>query len=507
MKLRKLIRLQFTIVAVIVGLGVTAIVNAGRNSSGSYSLPSGNPVVSGTTISSTVHNATMSDVATELTDSLSRSNKGAMLGNLELVAGADLPASPALTWDGDEDTGFYRIGANNIGVAANGAKVVDVGTAGIGITGTLSTTGAATLASVSTGALSASATISAADGSAAAPSVTFTSDTDTGLYRVAADTLGVAIAGAKVGAVTSTSTILPGMATAPGGRLTLTTAVPVTQSDVTGATTLYYTPYLDNTIALYDGTNWVQQTFSEMSQATTDNTKSPAACAANSNYDVFVWNDSGTMRATRGPAWTSSTARGTGAGTTELERLGGRYVNKVAITNGPAAQRGLYVGTVRANASSQLNDAVAHRGVWNNYNRVTRNLVAVDATANWTYNTAAWRQANNAAANAVVYTTGLDEGAFFAQVTGIMQHSSAGGTAYVAIGYDSTTVYGANTSGLMQAHAATYAASAVATAVGSVGLGYHTLYWLEYGGGATTTFLGTVAGPLARAGIVAHLNM
>ena len=32
----------------------------------------------------------------------------------------------------------------------------------------------------------------------------------------------------------------------------------------------------------------------ELSQALSDTTKSPAAAAANSLYDVFVWNDSGT---------------------------------------------------------------------------------------------------------------------------------------------------------------------------------------------------------------------
>jgi hypothetical protein len=40
-----------------------------RNGSGVYSLPSGNPVVTGTTISSSVHNTTMSDIATTLTAS------------------------------------------------------------------------------------------------------------------------------------------------------------------------------------------------------------------------------------------------------------------------------------------------------------------------------------------------------------------------------------------------------------------------------------------------------
>lgn len=41
-----------------------------RNGTGSYSLPAGNPVVTGTVISSTTHNNTMSDVATALTNSI-----------------------------------------------------------------------------------------------------------------------------------------------------------------------------------------------------------------------------------------------------------------------------------------------------------------------------------------------------------------------------------------------------------------------------------------------------
>ena len=161
------------------------------------------------------------------------------------------------------------------------------------------------------------------------------------------------------------------------GRLTLTTAVPMPSSDVTGATTVYFTPYKGNVVQLYDGTTWLPYIFAELSQLTTDATKSPAAVAVSSNYDVFVWNDSGTLRATRGPAWSGDKERGNGAGTTELGMLEGRYVNNVAITNGPAAQRGLYVGTIRSNASSQIEDSDSNRMVWNFYNRIPRNMFRV----------------------------------------------------------------------------------------------------------------------------------
>ena len=188
MKIRKLLKLQFVIVAVIVGLGVTVIVNASRNSSGTYSLPSGNPVVSGTTISSTVHNSTMSDIATEITDSLSRSGKGPMLANLELVAGNDTCASPALTWSGDTDSGLARTAANDFSACVNGAEVLGINATGLAVTGT---------------------TLSG-DGTVSLPGIGFSGDTDNGLYRIGANNVGMSIAGTKMVDFSSTTTTFTG---------------------------------------------------------------------------------------------------------------------------------------------------------------------------------------------------------------------------------------------------------------------------------------------------------
>lgn len=47
---------------------------------------------------------------------------------------------PAWSFVSDPDSGIYRIGANNIGVAVNGAKVLDIATTGLSITGATSTT-------------------------------------------------------------------------------------------------------------------------------------------------------------------------------------------------------------------------------------------------------------------------------------------------------------------------------------------------------------------------------
>ena len=55
-----------------------------RNGSGTYSLPAGNPVVTGTTIASTWANTTMTDLASALTDSVAADGQTPMTGNLDL---------------------------------------------------------------------------------------------------------------------------------------------------------------------------------------------------------------------------------------------------------------------------------------------------------------------------------------------------------------------------------------------------------------------------------------
>jgi hypothetical protein len=53
-------------------------------------------------------------------------------------------AAPAWRFANDTDTGFYRIGADNLGIAVGGAKVVDMGATGVSVTGTFTSSGAVT---------------------------------------------------------------------------------------------------------------------------------------------------------------------------------------------------------------------------------------------------------------------------------------------------------------------------------------------------------------------------
>ncbi len=59
-------------------------------------------------------------------------------------------------------------------------------------------------------------------------------------------------------------------ATIPGGRLTLTAGTPVTTSDVTAATTLYYTSYMHGYIPLYYGGTWYNYAIGSPSLKLTD---------------------------------------------------------------------------------------------------------------------------------------------------------------------------------------------------------------------------------------------
>lgn len=115
-----------------------------RSPSGTMSLSTGNPVVTHTTVSSTVYNATTTDIASELTDSLSRSGKGAMSAPLQIASGS--VTAPGLAFSSNTNDGLYRIGAHDMGVAINGTKVLEV-TANVGLTVTGGTGGIVATAS------------------------------------------------------------------------------------------------------------------------------------------------------------------------------------------------------------------------------------------------------------------------------------------------------------------------------------------------------------------------
>jgi len=382
----------------------------------------------------------------------------------------------------------------------------------------------------------------------------------------------------------------------PQGRVTLSTGAPVMTSTVSAATTVYYTPYNGNIVPIYNGAFFVNTPFTELSQATTDTTKSPAAVGTFGSatnvpalYDMFVWNDSGTIRCTRGPGWSYGTSgsaiistatpavvtwtahgltegtpvvvtgttlptgittntvyyvgrspsansfnlatsvanaaagtfvgtggsssgtqtvtsyvtsRGTGAGTTEIARTNGLWTNANDITNGPAATKGTYVGTVLSNTSSQIDfifgaastgGTAGVIGVFNAYNRARVSMFVRDSGSNHTYSSSTVRSYNDATTMRVTMARGLNEDSVDASWSVCMLLSATTASSIIRIGVNATTA-GATLSLASQIYgngSCTFNSNVTPTYSGLPGLGWNYVQGLEQGDGTNAcTFYG-----------------
>jgi hypothetical protein len=315
-----------------------------------------------------------------------------------------------------------------------------------------------------------------------------------------------------VNASASTPAIPP-----PQGRLTLTSNTPVLATDVSAATTIYYTPYVGNLIPIYNGSTMVPTTFSELSLSLV------SSHVANTIYDIFVFSNSGVLTLVTGPAWTTSTAgagaRGTGASTTQLTRVQGLWTNAVSMSarNGSTtytvgANLGTYVGSVIIDGSAGQATCHVSYGqsrkwaIWNAYNRKQITLLVGDGTATWTNNSAAVRPANNNSANSCTIFAGLPEESFETLNTQYLLMSPNGASALHqtmknGVGFNSTTVF-SGTQGVvgMSAGAGSISVQTSASVTGSYisvpQIGISTITALELGNSAasvTAQFHGTQA--------------
>ncbi len=103
-----------------------------RNASGTYTLPAGNPVVTGTLIESSWANSTLGDIASSLTDSLSRSGQGGMTAALRIVDGT--VSAPGLAFGNETGSGLYRTGAGDYSFAVLGTQKMRITSNGVDVT-------------------------------------------------------------------------------------------------------------------------------------------------------------------------------------------------------------------------------------------------------------------------------------------------------------------------------------------------------------------------------------
>ena len=269
------------------------------------------------------------------------------------------------------------------------------------------------------------------------------------------------------------------------GRLTLTSGTPVTVTDVTAATSIYFTPFKGTTIALYTGATWALTTFAET-------TLSLSGLAANTNYDIWGRLSSNVL-ALDTTAWTSDTARAT-ALTTQ---------NGVYVKSGDATRR--YLGTFRTTATiGQTEDSGTKRYLWNYYNRVPRNLRAADGTNTWAYTTATWRQANGTAANQVDIVVGVAEVLLNLAVQGGASNTNAGVGFSVGIGEDVTNspLGSVSTGGDVFSQVANVIIYGRCVVQKYPAIGRHYYAWLEISTATgTTTWIGDGNGFVAQNGL------
>lgn len=498
------------------------------NGSGTFSLAAGNPVVTGTTISSTWANNTLSDIATGLTTAICKDGQTTPTANLPMgtfkhtgmgvgsaptdsitlgqtqaqaflwcsTSGGSanaqtLTPTPAITAYAAGQTFRFKAGFSNSGAttfAISGLTTIAAQSSGSACTGgelvanqfyqiTLDTTSTAQISSI-------------------APSAGALPFSDaTALIKNSSDTTKkVIISAASVTTATTRTVTVPDQNFTIGVasnevvdfRLTLTTATPVTTADVTGAVTIFCTPYKGNRIDLFDGTNWNRRTSAEFSLAL-------GTLTGTLPYDVFCFDNAG-VPTLEFLAWTNTTTRATA----------------LALQDGVLSKTGAltrrYMGTFFTTAATTTEDSIGNRYLFNMYNRVLRNCrqTTLENTVSWTYTTATWRQANANANNQFNVVIGFADQLINVYVSACASNGAANALG-TGVGVDVTNANSATVWGALPPVAGS-AVNPNAWYRAYPTVGKHTYAWLEFStASGTTVWSGQAANGAQQSAIIGDL--
>lgn len=377
------------------------------NGSGTFSIV--NSFVPNTTILSSAVNQNFSDIATGLSDCLTRDGQAGMTAVFKAVSGS--VSAPGISFTSDttaglflSSTGITGLVAKSLGILLNSsvyqvsAAAIQAGGSGYAVGDTITLTGGTAIAhavlTVDTLSGSAVATVTVtypgnyttkpADpvaqgstsgaGTGATFNMTWTTQFTRSVVTSEAsapvwERLGsssfvsglmakangldfaTGIGGSNIAAVLGSSFIIP-----PGGVLSpvSSTTVPIPASDQTAVTRIYWTPFVGNNCPIYNGVNMVQKTTAQIFCDLT-----AGAQVLNGIYDVYMFLSAGTPTLGLSPTWSAGTsgsvtagscARGTGAGGTALSVVSGVYVNTVQQT----VNNGATTYTMAANQGTYL---------------------------------------------------------------------------------------------------------------------------------------------------------
>lgn len=256
-------------------------------------------------------------------------------------------------------------------------------------------------------------------------------------------------------------------------RLTLTSGTPVTTADVTGAVTLYCSPYKGNHIALFNGAVWIMRSSAEFSLAL-------GTLSSGKPYDVFCYDNAG-VPTLEVLAWTNDTTRATAL----------TLQDGVLSKTGALTRR--YLGTFYTTAATTTEDSFAKRFLWNYYNRVRRPMRVIDATNSWAYTTATVRQARASPANQLDFVVGYGEDVVFAKVIGSASNTNVGVSFLVGASLDTTSAFTSTAINFQGASAVANTAVMLTSELETFpGVGRHFIAWTEFSSATgTTTWTGT----------------
>jgi hypothetical protein len=336
----------------------------------------------------------------------------------------------------------------------------------------------------------------------AAADYLLTYDASAGAYKKAL--ISAAVTGAAAG-VTSLNGQTGALTLRPmlGGRVSASSSTALPTADILAATTIYFHPGSAFGVPIYDGSQWVpRQPSGVLSLALDSNSGHTGYHQVAKLFTVFLYWTGSVVGIGTGPAWTSTTDPGSGAGTSEEELYQGIFVNKNTITlrigtsSGDtvsvSARQAIVVGGFLCGADGQTEDSLLHRYVASLYDLAERPMLLRPSTDSWTYSTfGTWQQWAATAGNKVDLIQFAVGQPARARAAGLALNSTATvRTVAVGIGIGSTSVNSA-TESQPASMTSTSLGAPRAVYAGFLGRGYNSIVPLEQGAGAdTNTFFG-----------------
>jgi hypothetical protein len=294
-----------------------------------------------------------------------------------------------------------------------------------------------------------------------------------------------------VGGGTST-----GLGGTPGGRLTLQSATPIMTSSQTTPQTVFYAPYVNQFVPIWNGSTLQQYNFcSSLSDQVGLSLVmgGSASWPITNNFDVFVTLNVG-VPVLASVQWTNQTTRATA-----LSIFGGMLTNATTATMRLSASstlsvptnQGTFLGsfsTVNANGQSAFlygsaasGGGNAYLGICNYYNKALFTTGVEDTGAPYTYTTATARNARGSGTNIIQYIQSDSERAVSScYVAASQTTSNASADVVTGLGVASNSF---NVLSVFQNAAAQATSTSMATVFLLSSSGFSTIYALEQGDG------------------------